>query len=177
MGCVSVLGWLAAVRVRCGGGIPRRLLHSLSLRLSSWYSSAVRSARLVGFRRFGGSSRPYKENLRKRPPRVGIFPASGLSRSAPRGTPLAGARPPCSSRSAAVRVSPVRGWGGLCALVFGFWSVVCVRLCLASTGVTRSAVCPLFVVWWPRSVEGPLMPAAFGCWLLSACGRKNAECC
>lgn len=148
---------------------PRALLFALSRPFGSRGMSAAR--------RLGGSFRPYKEICVSMRPRLGIFrPAfSPLSRSR-----LSGCRGAASILSKVCRRAghPLRGvWCGLCALVLWFWFVVCVRLCMASAGVARSAVCPPSVVWWPRSVVGAvsLVRSVFG--PRSACGRKTPKIC
>lgn len=161
-------------------GSLRRRLHPWPSGSSFRLFSAVRSARHVGgsaARRLGGSFRFYKEICVSMRPRLGIFRpvSSPLSRSR-----LSGCRGAASILSKVCRRAghPLRGvWCGLFALVFWSCSVVCVRLCVASAGVARSAVCPLSVVWWPRSVVGAvsLVRSVFG--LCSARGRKTPKIC
>ena len=98
---------------------------------------------------------PKRKNMRKRPPRVAVFPASGRPWFAPRAMRLVGARPPLSllvrrrdgSRPERGLVWSVCAWFPvlvccLCALVCGeFWARPFRRWSLVG-------------VRWPRSVEG-----------------------
>ncbi len=116
-----------------------------------------------------------KKNMRKRPLRVAVFPASGFLRSAPQSMRLEGARPPLFllvRRRSGSR--PERGWCGLCALGFRSWSVsvcACVWLALDSPG-------PALVLGGCTVAalgRGGFLLAAFGrCWC-AVRGRKNRE--
>ena len=90
-----VSGWLG----RCGA-VRRRSLPSgcplrVPVRENRWCGRGACAACCL--RSGGGSFPPLKgKEMRERPPRVAVFPASGLPWSAPRAMRLVGARPPLS---------------------------------------------------------------------------------
>lgn len=80
--------------MRCGGGSLRRV--ALGGPGTGYLGgAAVPLARLAVCGRLGGFFRSLKD-MRKQPPRVAVFPASGRSWSAPRSMLFVGARPPLS---------------------------------------------------------------------------------